>query len=93
MASQTWRMSLGAICVVMVATAASEAADSPTAREILDATGVRGGLVVHVGCGDAKLTTALRASDSYTIHGLAINANDVAKARQKTIKRWNKYNS
>ncbi len=32
------------------------------AREILDATGVRGGLVVHLGCGDGKLAAALRAN-------------------------------
>ena len=33
------------------------------ARNILDETDVQGGLVVHVGCGDGKLTADLRASD------------------------------
>jgi len=85
MASQAWRMGLGAMCVVLVAAAASRAADNPTAREILDATGVRGGLVVHVGCGDGKLTAALRANDSYIVHGLATDAGDVAKARKMLL--------
>ena len=32
-----------------------------SSREILDASGVRGGLVVHVGCGDGRFTAELRA--------------------------------
>jgi outer membrane protein assembly factor BamB len=51
------------------------------AKEILDATGVRAGLVVHLGCGDGKLTAALRANDSYIVHGLAVRAEDMAAAR------------
>ena len=31
------------------------------ARKILSETGIKGGLVVHLGCGDGKLTAALRA--------------------------------
>ncbi|MFB3893854.1 MAG: PQQ-binding-like beta-propeller repeat protein [Phycisphaerae bacterium] len=51
------------------------------AKAILDATGVRGGLVVHVGCGDGKLTAALRASDSYIVQGLDDDGANVEKAR------------
>ena len=42
-----------------------------TAKEILDATGVKGGVIVHIGCGGGELTAALRANDSYIVHGLA----------------------
>ncbi len=52
------------------------------ARQILDVTGVKGGLVVHIGCGDGKLTAALRASESYLIHGLDSNAQAVKAARE-----------
>jgi len=52
------------------------------AAEILDATGVKGGLVVHVGCGDGKLTAALRANDSYLVHGLDADAENVDAARE-----------
>jgi len=31
------------------------------AKQILNATNVKGGLIVHIGCGDGKLTAALRA--------------------------------
>jgi len=53
-----------------------------SARDILDATGVEGGLIVHLGCGDGKLTAALRATDSYLVHGLDPDARNVEKARE-----------
>ena len=52
-----------------------------SADAILQATGVKGGLVVHLGCGDGKLTAALHASDSYLVHGLDADAANVEKAR------------
>ena len=51
------------------------------AGQILAATGVSGGLVVHLGCGDGKLTAALGAGPSYTVHGLDADPAHVAKAR------------
>ncbi|MHC4733749.1 MAG: methyltransferase domain-containing protein [Planctomycetota bacterium] len=52
------------------------------AKQILDATGVKGGLIVHIGCGDGKLTAALRANDSYIVHGLSRNARNIEEARK-----------
>ena len=49
-------------------------AEKIEARQILDATGVQGGLIVHLGCGDGKLTAALRATDAYLVHGLDADA-------------------
>ena len=51
------------------------------AREILKATGVNGGLVVHIGCGDGRLTAALRANDACLVHGLDADAGDIERAR------------
>ncbi len=51
------------------------------ARNILDAAGVRGGLVVHLGCGDGTLTAALRAGDGFQVHGLDRDPANVEKAR------------
>jgi outer membrane protein assembly factor BamB len=64
------------------ATAAASPDASALAREILSATGVKGGLVVHLGCGDGRLTAALRANDSYLVHGLDGDARNVATARE-----------
>ncbi len=52
------------------------------ARNILKTTGVKGGLVVHIGCGRGKLTAALRANDSYLVHGLDTDAKNIQKARE-----------
>jgi hypothetical protein len=40
------------------------------ATPLLADSGVKGGLVVHVGCGDGKLTAALRANDGFIVQGL-----------------------
>ncbi len=61
---------------------AADAPEAAMAREILDAAGVSGGLVVHVGCGDGKLTAALATNDRYVVHGLDREAADVEKARE-----------
>jgi len=64
------------------ASAAESAAPADLAKSVLEATGVRGGLVVHLGCGDGRLTAALRAGDAYLVHGLDADADDVEKARE-----------
>jgi outer membrane protein assembly factor BamB len=55
--------------------------ESEQARQILDATCVRGGLVVHLGCGNGRLTTALRANGSYLVHGLDADVENIKIAR------------
>ena len=42
--------------------------------DIINASGIQGGLVVHLGCGDGKLTAALRADERYLVHGLERDA-------------------
>jgi len=58
------------------------ASDKPNANAILANSGVSGGFVVHVGCGDEQLTAALRASDAYVVHGLDTDAKAVETARK-----------
>lgn len=57
-------------------------ADGDLAGQILEATELKGGLIVHLGCGDGKLTAALHAGGSYVVHGLDTDADDVRKARE-----------
>ena len=66
---------------VVCAAAALAAADNQ-ATQIIRAAGVNGGLVVHLGCGDGKLTAALRANDIYMVHGLDADAKNVEEARK-----------
>jgi len=49
------------------------------AGEILRQCGVEGGLIVHIGCGDGKLTAALGAPQRCLVHGLD---RDVTEARR-----------
>ncbi|MBN2290890.1 MAG: PQQ-binding-like beta-propeller repeat protein, partial [Pirellulales bacterium] len=68
----------------MASDAADEGADraEKSARHIIETSGVEGGLVVHVGAGNGRLTTALRADDRFLVHGLDHDAGKVAKARE-----------
>jgi len=81
------------VCFLVVLLIVPPAAAQPVeqqARSILEATGVRGGLVVHLGCGDGHLTAALHASDSFIVHGLDTDAANIEKAR-KLIQSLNLY--
>ena len=49
------------------------------ASSIVDISGVKGGLAVHLYCGDGKRTVALHATDSFVVHGLDA---DVTAARK-----------
>jgi len=72
---------LWALCMILPGvTRADEYAREAT--QILKVAGVKGGLVVHVGCGDGKLTTALRLNDRYLVHGLDTDATCVAQMRE-----------
>jgi outer membrane protein assembly factor BamB len=51
------------------------------AQGILNVSGVQGGLIVQVGCGDGRLTAALRANDSYLVQGLDRSESSVQAAR------------
>ena len=87
---RTWAVTVMLVAAI-AANGAGAGSDAPAeqARQILEATGVKGGLIVHVGCGDGRLTAALHANESYLVHGLSIrtrtgdtDARKVAAARE-----------
>lgn len=57
------------------------------AKQILAATGVKGGLIVHLDCGDGRLTAALRQNEGTLVHGLDAEPSDVVDARRHIISR------
>ncbi len=70
------------LALVLAATMMTAAlAIAETGREIIDASGIKGGLVVHLGCGNGKLTAELYANESYMVHGLDTYSVNIAKAR------------
>jgi len=82
--SRLARVALASLVFILMFTAlaAAETSVDNQAREILAAAGVKGGLVAHIGCGDGKLTAALHAKESFVVHGLDRDAEDVQGARQ-----------
>ncbi len=60
----------------------SDAQEGELAKTILEGSGIKGGLVVHVNCGDGVLTEALKTSDSYLVQGLDKKVENVQKARE-----------
>ena len=51
------------------------------AEQVLDASGVAGGFISHVGCGDGSLTTALGKTPRFQVHGIDQDAENVKAAR------------
>ena len=68
-------------CTVTAALGA--AAPEQEAEQILKATGIRGGLVVHLGCGDGRLTAALATRNGLIVHGLETDPAHIARARTR----------
>jgi hypothetical protein len=53
------------VTLLMTPCLATAQSDEQAAREILQRSGVQGGLVVHIGCGEGTLTAALRAGEAW----------------------------
>jgi len=68
--------------LVLAATApAAVGGPADEARQIASLAGFHGGLVIHVGCGDGRLTPALRLADNCVVQGLEADAERVETAR------------
>jgi len=52
---------------------------------LLQQSGIKGGLVVHVGCGDGTLTAQLRAGEQYVVQGLDTDPGKVAAGRKRLL--------
>ncbi|NOY79901.1 MAG: PQQ-binding-like beta-propeller repeat protein [Kiritimatiellaeota bacterium] len=89
-----------ALCLLGGGLAGSAFSRAQSADAILAAAGVRGGLLVHIGCGDGTLTCALAADARYLVHGLDPDPTAIAKARDRvrangltgrvTLEQWDK---
>lgn len=85
---KTWRFLftkpvfvLCVLCIVSAATAQPTDSEQQ-AQQILEATNIKGGLIVHIGCGDGRLTAALHRGDNYLVQGLDTDAQAVQAARE-----------
>ena len=69
-------------CMATVLAASLLTAGAGEAEDILKKTGITGGLVVHVGCGDGKLAAELGSREGFVVHGLDTSENDLTEARE-----------
>ncbi len=81
-------MLFATICLVL--SGSIREVNAQSAKEIVEKSGIEGGVVVHVGCGDGKLTSALRLNDSYLVHGLDSDPAKVSAARD-SIRKSGRY--
>jgi len=52
---------------------------------IVKSAGVKGGIVVHLGCGDGRSTASLRVDDRYVVQGLDADEARVREARRRIL--------
>jgi len=85
-------VALAVLFLVITGQRAMASSPRQRAEDIMRETGVQGGLIVHVGCGDGKLTAALRVNDRYLVHGLDPDAENVAQAREylQSVEKYGK---
>jgi outer membrane protein assembly factor BamB len=82
---------LCASCMSSLVTARSEDYVKEAGR-ILDATNIKGGLIVHIGCGDGRLTAAFEKNGDYLVQGLDSDAGNPAPgAVQENIQKARRY--
>jgi outer membrane protein assembly factor BamB len=62
---------------------ASPALSASPIRELVDKSGVRGGLIVHLGCGDGQQTSDLVGHGSFVVHGIDTDSAKIQSARQQ----------
>ncbi len=74
-------------CGIILFLLSAPVASAEDAAELLELSGIDGGLIVHLGCSDGTLTTELRAGDQYFVHGLDSDAKDVAAGRANLIEQ------
>ncbi len=77
------------VCLFFSVTGFAGEKEEHLAKEILKTAGIRGGMVVHLGCGDGQLTSALASGSSFLVHGLDSDKNAVSQARKQILSQGN----
>ena len=76
MSPRVWK-SAGLTWLICLFAAQAANAQTPSAKAIFEATGVKGGFIVHLGCGDGELTAALKGNGRFQVHGLSRDPREV----------------
>ena len=83
-------------CFVLMAVGTMMRMESPASPssiqsgpELVKLSGIRGGVVVHLGCGDAALTETLRVGNGFIVRGLDTDKSKVKTARKRLLSSGN----
>jgi outer membrane protein assembly factor BamB len=74
-------LSLTLCALLSLAAGRASAEATEEARQIASAANFHGGLVIHIGCGDGRLTAALRLGENCTVQGFDTDPSRVEAAR------------
>ena len=77
---------LGVVWGIAKASSVETAVDQ-TAEEILKRSGVTGGVIVDIGCGEGRLAAALCRNDRYVAQGLDVDARAIESGRRMLYAR------
>ena len=70
------------LIIIILLNISSISAQHREAKDIVQESGVKGGLIVHLGGKDIKFTASLRINDHFIVQGLVKDASQVKKARE-----------
>ncbi len=51
--------------------------------DLVNSSGIQGGIIVHLGCGDGQQTVKLRVNDRFLVHGLETDEEKVCQAQRR----------
>lgn len=82
-----WVLGLLAVCLPVCTAETKKNNAITSAEKILDSSGIQGGIVVHLGCGDGRLLADLPTQQGCLMHGLETDPVKVQAAREFLLAR------
>ncbi len=73
--------------VAVVAVWPASVAIAENAEDLVSKSGVEGGLIVHLGCGDGEFTAALKRDERFLVHGLDTDKDRIEAARRQLVSK------
>ncbi len=73
------------LLATLIVAGASRSLRSEDLRQLVEESGIRGGLIVHAGSGDGNVTASLRLNSNFVVQGLQRSEADVAAARRRLL--------
>jgi outer membrane protein assembly factor BamB len=78
------------VCILLLSLSTTMSASAEEGNIFIKTSGIKGGLIVHVGCGDGTLVAEMGNNKQFVIQGLQSDQQMVEKARQ-TIRATGNY--